>query len=127
MAINTLYQHCSILNKPINFDPNNPFEKTQDLQPIQRYIYSTMGWKRTTYVKSRVEGFQGLFPGNMALVEASMLAGLLIKYEEDFILCSKIEEAMWTVPKADISFLQNNYNYKQKDTISNIFSINPSL
>ena len=94
MAVNTLYQHCSISNKPINFNPNNPFEKTQDLEPIQRYIYSCMGWKKETYVKCRSEGFKGLFPGNMALVEVSTLAGMLIKYEEDFILCSKIEEAL---------------------------------
>ena len=94
MAINTLYQHCSISNKPINFNPNSPFEKTQDLEPIQRYIYSCMGWRRETYVKSRVEGFKGLFPGNMSLVEVSMLAGMLIKYEEDFVLCSQIEKAM---------------------------------
>lgn len=94
MAVNTLYQHCCISNKPINFNPNNPFEKTQDLEPIQRYIYSCMGWKRETYVKYRSEGFKGLFPGNMALVEVSTLAGMLIKYEEDFILCSKIEEAL---------------------------------
>ena len=94
MAINTLYQHCCIANKPLNFDPNNPFEKTQDLQPIQRYIYSCMGWKRETYVNYRNDGFKGLFPGRMALVEVSVLAGMLIKYEEDFIICSKIEEAM---------------------------------
>lgn len=101
MAINTLYQHCCIANNPINFNPNNSFEKTQDLEPIQRYIYSCMGWKRETYVKYRSEGFKGLFPGNMGLVEASVLAGMLIKYEEDFILCSKIEEAMGFVPNAD--------------------------
>ena len=64
---------------------NNPFEKTQDLEPIQRYIYSCMGWRRETYVKYRNDGFKGLFPGNMALVETSVLAGMLIKYEEDFI------------------------------------------
>lgn len=102
MAINTLYQHCCLSNEPINFDPNNPFEMTQNLKPIQRYIYSSMGWKRATYVKHRSEGFEGLFPGNMALVEASVLAGMLIKYEEDFILCSKIEEAMGFIPKVDI-------------------------
>ena len=94
MAINTLYQHSCIGNKPLNFDPNKPFEKTQDLEPIQRYIYSCMGWKRETYVKSRKEGFKGLFPGNMSLVEVSPLAGMLIKYEEDFILCSQIEKAI---------------------------------
>ena len=56
-----------------------------------------MGWKRTTYMNSRSEGFRGLFPGNMALVETSTLAGMLIKYEEDFILCSQIEKAMDSV------------------------------
>ena len=99
MAVNTLYQHCCIANKPLNFDPNNAFEKTQDLEPIQRYIYSCMGWSRETYVRSRLEGFKGLFPGNMSLVEVSTLAGMLIKYEEDFILCSKIEEALNLFPK----------------------------
>ena len=94
MAVNTLYQHCCISNKPINFNPNNSFEKTQDLEPVQRYIYSCMGWRRKTYVEYRNQGFTGLFPGNISLVEASILAGMLIKYEEDFILCSKIEEAM---------------------------------
>ena len=102
MAVNTLFQHCCLANQPINFNPNNPFEMTQDLEPIKRYIYSCMGWKRATYVKSRSDGFRGLFPGNMALVEASVLAGMLIKYEEDFILCSKIEEALGLVPKMDI-------------------------
>ena len=116
MAINTLYQHCCISNKPLNFDPNNAFEKTQDLEPIQRYIYSCMGWKRNTYVKYRNDGFKGLFPGNMALVEASMLAGLLIKYEEDFILCSKIEEAMCMVQKKDLPSIQNNINVQKIPT-----------
>ena len=102
MAVNTLYQHCCISNKPINFNPNNSFEKTQDLKPIQRYIYSCMGWKRETYTKSRMEGFKGLFPGKMSLVEVSTLAGMLIKYEEDFILCSQIEKAISYVKNLDI-------------------------
>ena len=37
-----------------------------------------MGWKRKTYVEYRSKGFKGLFPGNMALVETSVLAGMLI-------------------------------------------------
>ena len=105
MAVNTLYQHCCISNQPLNFNPKNAFEKTQDLEPIQRYVYSCMGWRRNTYVRSRMEGFKGLFPGNMSLVEVSTLAGMLIKYEEDFIICSKIEEAMglFQIPNIDQS------------------------
>ena len=101
MAVNTMYQHCCISKEPLNFNPQNPFEKTQDLKPIQRYIYSCMGWKRESYVKSRREGFRGLFPGKIELVEASLLAGMLIKYQEDFELCSKIETALGLAPKID--------------------------
>ena len=124
MAINTLYQHCCIANEPLNFNPNSSFEKTQDLKPIQRYVYSCMGWKRSTYVKYRSDGFQGLFPGKMALVEVSVLAGMLIKYEEGFILCSKIEESMGLVPKEKKLSVKNGTNYKQNDTSSNLHVIN---
>ncbi len=103
MAINTLYQHCCIENNPLNFNRNNSFEMTQNLKPIQRYIYSCMGWKRATYVKHRNEGFKGLFPGNMELVEVSTLAGMLIKYEKDFIMCSRIEEALELTSNTKIS------------------------
>ena len=124
MAVNTLYQHCCIANKPLNFDPNNFFEKTQDLKPIQRYIYSCMGWKRATYVKYRSMGFNGLFPGKMALVEASVLAGMLIKYEEDFLLCSKIEEAMVVTPKVKTPSIVRSSNYKQNNISSSPYKIN---
>ena len=112
MAVNTLYQHCCIAGKPLNFNPRNSFEKTQDLKPVQRYIYSCMGWKRSTYIKHRSEGFKGLFPGKLALVEASAMAGMLVKYDEDFILCSKIEKAMGldqkvTMPKLNIPKFAN--------------------
>ena len=124
MAVNTLYQHCCIANEPLNFNPNNSFEKTQDLKPVQRYIYSCMGWKRGTYVKYRSDGFKGLFPGKMALVEVSVLAGMLIKYEEDFILCSKIEQSMGIVPKVKKLLVKNGTNYKQNGTSSNLHTIN---
>jgi len=115
MAVNTLYQHCSLGNKPLNFNPKSAFEKTQDLEPIQRYIYSCMGWKKANYVKHRSEGFKGLFPGNIALVEVSTLAGILIKYEEDFILCSKIEDALNLNNTKDKPY--NKINNLQKQNI----------
>ena len=119
MAVNTLYQHCCISNKPINFSPNNSFEKTQDLEPIQRYIYSCMGWRRETYVENRSKGFKGLFPGHMALVEASALAGMLIKYEEDFILCSKIEEAISQFSKDKTTTSLDQRLNKARDYVNN--------
>ena len=122
MAINTLYQHCCIANNPINFVLNNPFEKTQDLEPIQRYTYSCMGWKRDTYVTQRNRDFKGLFPGKMALVEVSTLAGMLIKYEEDFILCSKMEESMGVIYNNNTSFVGGK-SYKESNNTEKLNEI----
>ena len=58
-----------------------------------------MEQKKKIYVEYRNRGFWSLFPSNMSLIEASTLDGLLIKYEEDFVLCSKIEGVITTFNK----------------------------
>ena len=83
-----------------------------------------MGWERETYVKSRREGFKGLFPGNMSLVEVSPLAGMLIKYEEDFILCSQIEEAMRINPNLNYISDVRKRNYNKVINTKKLYGIN---
>ena len=83
-----------------------------------------MGWRRETYVKYRNDGFKGLFPGNMALVETSVLAGMLIKYEEDFILCSKIDEAMRIIPDENNISIIGRKNYKEDINTEELYEIN---
>ena len=61
MAINTLYQHYCISHKSKNFNPQNSSEMTQNLEPIQEYLYSCMGWKRNVYVKKK--GLRDYFQG----------------------------------------------------------------
>lgn len=102
MAVNTMYQHCILDGKPLNFDPQNAFEKTQDLEPVKRFVYSCMGWKRDAYVNSRKNGFKGLFPGNFNFVEVSYQAGMLIKFEEDFKIFEALERALGLHPKIDL-------------------------
>ena len=84
-----------------------------------------MGWKRETYVEHRKKGFKGLFPGHMVHVEASALAGMLIKYEEDFILCSKIEEAMRINPSINYISDVGKINYKKDIKTKKLYEINP--
>ena len=56
------------------------------------------------------KGFKGLFPGNLSLVEVSLLSGMLIKCEEDFVLCSKIDEDLDFISKVNFS---NHHMSKQ--------------
>ena len=87
-------------------------------------MYICMGWKRDVYVKNRKKGFKGLFPGNLSLVEVSSLAGMLIKYEEDFILCSKIEEAMGLVARQKELLVKSEVGSEQNNTLSDLYSAN---
>ena len=43
------------------------------------------------------------------------------KYEEDFLLCSKIEEAMGTIPKVESSSLIIANKYKNNNNLKNLY------
>ena len=60
----------------------------------------------------------------MSLVEVSTLAGMLIKYEEDFILCSKIEEAMRINPNFNYISDVGRKNYKKEINTEKLYEIN---
>tara|TARA_B100000242_G_scaffold125748_1_gene88664 strand:+ start:302 stop:454 length:153 start_codon:yes stop_codon:yes gene_type:complete len=49
---------------------------------------------------------------------------MLIKYEEDFLLCSKIEEAMGTSPNAKPSSLTIANKYKDYNKLKNLYRVN---
>ena len=102
MAVNTLQQHCDFDSTPLNYNPLGAFEPTQTLVPVKRHVYSCMGWNKKTYVDSRNSGYEGLFPGNLELVEVSPFAGMLIKYKEDFELYQKLANAL------DVEFEKKN-------------------
>ena len=60
----------------------------------------------------------------MSLVEVSTLAGMLVKYEEDFILCSKIDEAMKIIPDENNIPIIGRKNYKEDINTEKLYEIN---
>ena len=42
--------HCVYQNAPINFSLQGLFAKTQDLIPVQSFVYSIMMWKSSTFI-----------------------------------------------------------------------------
>lgn len=89
-SVNINYNHCIYQNKPLNFQMNEPFSKTQDLEPIKQLVYSCMGWKRNNYIEARKNNYSGLFFSNTGYPIVSKMASLFVKTQEDFDLCQKI-------------------------------------
>ena len=90
MAVNTLYQHCCIANNPLNFDPGNAFEKTQDLEPIHCQTCAFFIWKTETFKNDYEKNSAGNFCGKFESYGLSTLESIDIDTEEDYLIAESL-------------------------------------
>jgi CMP-N-acetylneuraminic acid synthetase len=85
--------HCVYGAKPINFELNEIFAQTQDLKPVQPFVYSIMMWKNRTFMDSYKKRGHALFCGKVGYYPVSKKSALIVKTEEDLILAGFIMRA----------------------------------
>ena len=90
VAVNEIKTHCYYQNYPLNFKYDEAFAKTQDLHPVLKYVYSTMGWRKKPYVQLRKNGFKGLFDETCLHVVVSEEAGILLKNKNNYEIIKNI-------------------------------------
>lgn len=82
--------HCLYKGRPLNFNENELFAKTQDLEPVQPFVYSIMMWKADAFRKAyEKEGHAVLF-GKVGYYPVNKLSTIIIKREEDLKLAEYI-------------------------------------
>lgn len=91
-AVRSQYVQTLYNEKPLNFNYQQKFEKTQDLNPSKIFIPSLMGWNIKSFIDNYHENGYGFFSGNVGYVEVSSLSSLVIKKEEDFRLIRSVVE-----------------------------------
>jgi CMP-N-acetylneuraminic acid synthetase len=75
--------HCLLDNKPINFNLNEIFERTQDLKNVQLFVYSLMMWRYSTFLKTFEDRGYALLCGKVGFYSVSKMSSIIIKTEED--------------------------------------------
>ncbi|MFA4884220.1 MAG: hypothetical protein WC903_06645 [Candidatus Margulisiibacteriota bacterium] len=75
--------HCLYDGQPLNFQEDGLFARTQDLIPVQRFVYSVMMWRNKTFQKTYKEKGYALFCGKMGYYPVSKESALIIKTEDD--------------------------------------------
>jgi len=90
VAVNMIRTHCVLNNEPLNFKYDDSFARTQDLDPVLKFVYSTMGWNASYFKRLWERGYRGLFDSDCEFIEVSDLAGVLLKTESDYQLISAI-------------------------------------
>lgn len=86
--------HCVFKGKPVNFDYDGIFAQTQELTPVQPFVYSVMMWRKKTFMKALEEKGHAFFCGKTGFFPVSKLSTVIIKRDEDLALADYILRSM---------------------------------
>lgn len=85
--------HCVYDERPVNFKMNEFFAQTQDLKPVQPFVYSIMMWKNKTFIATFEKQGYSLFCGKVGYYPVSKKTSLIVKSKEDLILAECLMRA----------------------------------
>lgn len=86
--------HTNFQNKPLNYKIEEPFDKTQDLEKVQPFVYSLMMWRVSTFISHYKKNGFALFSGKFGVYKVDGLLTIKIKTEKDLLLADKIMRSM---------------------------------
>lgn len=89
VSYNLSQVHAIFNEKPLNFNWENGFARTQDLKYIKCFNYAMMGWSRE--MMSMLSKGQ-LFDQNTYLVNSSKWSSFLLKSKEDMALITSLSK-----------------------------------
>lgn len=75
--------HGLVAGTPVNFTPEGPFAQTQDLTPVQLFVYSVMMWRTATFMRAFEAQGYALLSGKLGVFPVSKRSAILIKTPED--------------------------------------------
>lgn len=82
--------HCIYKNKPINFRMDKVFARTQDLLPVQGFVYSVMMWRSNVFVKTFEKKGHALLCGKRGFYAVSKASSIIVKRKEDLMLAESL-------------------------------------
>ena len=85
--------HCIYRDAPVNFRTNEMFARTQDLLPVQSFVYSLMMWRTVTFVAEIEERGHAMLCGKIGYYPVGKLSSLIVKTAEDLLLVDALARA----------------------------------
>jgi len=81
--------HAVCAGRPVNFEPDGKFERTQDLTPVEVFAYSLMMWRAGPFRRAMAERGHALMGGRFGTFPVSREAALAVKTEADLLLADR--------------------------------------
>ncbi len=84
------YLHSLFGGQPLNFSFTECFAKTQDLEPVESFVYSLMMWNYASFQEAYRENGFAVLSGKVGYYPVARQSTILIKYEEDLQMCEAL-------------------------------------
>ena len=94
--ITTAHQqvHANFKGKPLNYATGELFAQTQDLEPVELFVYSIMMWRFAPFIKEYDQKQKAFFVGKVGFYPVSKLTSIIIKRKEDIKLVEFILKSL---------------------------------
>lgn len=90
ITVADLQVHCVFKGEPINFTLKGLFAKTQDLEPVQPFVYSVMMWRTETFLRDYEKQGYSLLSGKVGYFPVTKQSSIIIKTDEDLMIAESI-------------------------------------
>lgn len=86
--------HALCGGRPVNYQENGLFERTQDLSPIETFVYSVMMWRTGAFLEAYAKQGYALMCGKFGAYTASRWSSFIIKTEDDLFIADALMRAL---------------------------------
>lgn len=106
--------HCVYKRRPVNFKLGEVFAQTQDLIPVQPFVYSVMMWKTDIFMRAFEKKGHAFFCGKAGFYPVSKLSSIVIKRKDDLMLADYILRTMTKNKSYEVLYDKAVGNFKKE-------------
>jgi|TARA_B100000795_G_C22783056_1_gene433310 CMP-N-acetylneuraminic acid synthetase len=94
ITVEEMQVHCNYKGHSINYDKDGMFAQTQELSPVEPFVYSLMMWRRNAFLSDFINKGFSLFCGKFETYSVKKTSGIIIKTAEDLKLADLLMRAI---------------------------------
>jgi len=93
ITVHNAQVHANFAGRPLNYITDELFAQTQDLVPVELFVYSIMMWRSAPFINAYKQKGHAFFVGKTGFFPVSRESAIIIKRREDLQLAEFIMQA----------------------------------
>ena len=95
--------HCNYNQRPLNYTERELFAKTQDLIPVEAFVYTVMMWRAESFLENYSRNGFAMISGKTGFFTVTGTSSIIIKNDVDLKLAEFMMQAKSSMQKGDLN------------------------